>query len=419
VSTTVKPEPPRSVGLRLAEALKVPAEVVTSRTGRIMATAHLADSIGSGLFLTISTLFFTRTVGLSTTEVGAGLSIAGIVGVLCPIPLARWADRRDQRRVVGLFNVIQAASFAGLAWARSFPVFLIAVCVVAGAERATRPVLAALVGNISGGAKYQITAFVRMAGNAGFGIGALIAVAVVQIGTASAFIAVLYVNAVSFLAVAVLVQRLDRAPPASPSGRRMLGSWNYISLGGVSGLLGVHSSLLAIGLPLWILYRTSVSHVAIALVLITDTLLVTLLQARAGAKVDTIPGAVHTMALAATAIAASCLVIMTSGWLRPLPGLLVIVAGAVLLAFGEMFQQAGAWGLGYLLAPSNTQAQHLAAFSLGYNVQEVVGPYLVTALCVTVGTGGWIALAVMAVALGGLVPALTRQAQAAAPRPGG
>jgi hypothetical protein len=53
MSASVKSEPPRSAALsaalRAAEALKVPAEVVTSRTGRIMATAHLADSIGAGL----------------------------------------------------------------------------------------------------------------------------------------------------------------------------------------------------------------------------------------------------------------------------------------------------------------------------------------------------------------------------------
>jgi len=55
---------------------------------RDLAMAQLANSVGDGAFVVTSALFFTRVVGLSTAEVGLGLTIAWLVGFLTGV---RWA----------------------------------------------------------------------------------------------------------------------------------------------------------------------------------------------------------------------------------------------------------------------------------------------------------------------------------------
>ena len=57
---------------------------------RVLALATLVNTMGNGLFLTGSVLFFTRVIGLSPAQVGLGLSAAGICGMVAGIPLGRW-----------------------------------------------------------------------------------------------------------------------------------------------------------------------------------------------------------------------------------------------------------------------------------------------------------------------------------------
>src|SRR4051794_20791047 len=72
----------------------------TGRAARVLAFASLVDATGTGLFLTGSALFFTRAVGLSTAQVGLGLSIAGVAGFACTLPLGALADRVGRRRTL-------------------------------------------------------------------------------------------------------------------------------------------------------------------------------------------------------------------------------------------------------------------------------------------------------------------------------
>jgi len=44
-------------------------------------------NIGTGMFFTVSVLYFTEGLGLSVTEVGLWLAVAGLIG-LCPV--FRW-----------------------------------------------------------------------------------------------------------------------------------------------------------------------------------------------------------------------------------------------------------------------------------------------------------------------------------------
>ena len=59
--------------------------------------ATMAMSLSTGLFYAVSALYFTRTLGLSATTVGLGLTVAGAVGVVASYA-GGWASDRVRRR---------------------------------------------------------------------------------------------------------------------------------------------------------------------------------------------------------------------------------------------------------------------------------------------------------------------------------
>src|SRR5215208_1828015 len=87
---------------------------------RNLAFAQLANSVGDGAFIVTSALFFTRVVGLSTAEVGLGLTIAWLVGFLTGVPLGNLADRKGPRGVAILLALSTSASVASFVFVRSF-----------------------------------------------------------------------------------------------------------------------------------------------------------------------------------------------------------------------------------------------------------------------------------------------------------
>lgn len=53
---------------------------------RFLTIASFVTTVGSGLYLAGSMLFFTRVVGLSVAGVSSGLAIATVVGILSGLP---------------------------------------------------------------------------------------------------------------------------------------------------------------------------------------------------------------------------------------------------------------------------------------------------------------------------------------------
>jgi len=76
---------------------------------RLLVVVGLVDSTGTGLFIAGSAVFFTRGAGLSITEVGIGLTIAGLAGLLALTPLGMLADRIGPRPAAVLLHFWRAA----------------------------------------------------------------------------------------------------------------------------------------------------------------------------------------------------------------------------------------------------------------------------------------------------------------------
>jgi MFS family permease len=91
---------------------------------RPIACGRLLTSVGDGAWYTSWAIFLTRSVGLSPAEVGIGMTLAGVVGLLLATPLGHLADRAGAREVrIGMLLLQGIATLAYL-WVHSFALFL-------------------------------------------------------------------------------------------------------------------------------------------------------------------------------------------------------------------------------------------------------------------------------------------------------
>src|SRR5919107_605853 len=170
---------------------------------RDLAFAQLANSVGDGAFIVTSALFFTRVVGLSTTQVGLGLTIAWLIGFLTGVPLGHLADRRGPRGVAMLLAVSTAASVGAFLFVRSFPLFLLAAIAYATSQTGlTAARQALLAGLVQPAERTRIRALLQATINAGLAVGAALGGVALRFDTAPAYLTVFAIDAASFLVAA-------------------------------------------------------------------------------------------------------------------------------------------------------------------------------------------------------------------------
>jgi MFS family permease len=85
---------------------------------------------------------------------------------------------------------------------------------------------------------------------------------------------------------------------------------------------------------------------------------------------------------------------------------------------GEMIGSGGQWGLQMGLAPHERQGQYQGFAGLGFSVVAVVGPPVVTLLCVDLGETGWLLLAGLMLAVATVSVPVSRWALASRVRYG-
>jgi len=400
-----------------------------SYAGRVLVLVALVDSVGTGLYLASSVLFLTRAVGLTGAEVGAGVAAGAVVGFLASVPAGMLADRRGAKNVLMALQAWRGLCFMALAFVGSFWQFLVVSILLGLADRGVGPVTQAVVGAaVEGRSRVQVLALMRSVRNAGFGLGAALSTALIAVDTPTLYRGMILADAASFfVAVAVLAKvpvpgRPEVRAKALFGGARVFADRPYLVLSGLNGVLTLHMTLLAVGLPLWTAEHTSAPVWVVGVMVVANTCLSVLLQVWAAKGCEDPRVAVRRGVWAGVALAC-CVVLLPFAPGRPAvlaAGLMLLAA--VLLTLGELWQSASAWGLSIDLAPEAYRGEYLSAFSLGRSLQEAIGPVVVTALVIPYPSLGWPLLAVTFVVVGlAIAPAaealIRRAPVAAAPGP--
>src|SRR5262249_60164338 len=74
--------------------------------------AMVTDSVGTGMFLPFTVLYFIHVAGLTAAAAGVALTVAGFVVLPAPLAVAPGIDRLPARIVVAAGNPISCAAFA-------------------------------------------------------------------------------------------------------------------------------------------------------------------------------------------------------------------------------------------------------------------------------------------------------------------
>ncbi|MER7620456.1 MFS transporter [Streptomyces sp. NPDC126503] len=372
----------------------------TARAPRALLTAQLANSVGDGAFYVSSALYFTRVVGLSAPQIGAGLAVAWAVGSVAGVPLGHLADRRGPRGTAVLLALTTAAAVAAFLLLGSFVPFLLAATLYATAQSGLAAARQALLaGLVEPAARTAVLARLQAALNAGLAVGAALGGLALHAGTATAYRAVFALDAAGFLLCALVLSRLPEVPPApvpADGAPRLavLRDRPYALLTLLNALMLLRLPLLSLALPLWITERTAAPGWTVSALFVLNTGAVTFLQVRAARSVTGLATATRAVRGAGAVMLASCAVFALSA----LPGLgagtalAVLVLGALLQVLAEMRHSAGSWQLGFSLAPAARIGQYQGFYGTGVPVARTLGPLLVTTLLIGWGTPGWLLL---------------------------
>lgn len=371
---------------------------------RRLVVQSILSAFATGSFLTGTAVFFTRIVGLSASQVGLGLSISGIVVLLCSVPLGRLTDRLGAQRTWVIGSILEAGLYFLWPWLEGFWLFVLMLGVLAATETAARAGRGAYTIEVfPRKTRVRSMAYMRSARNIGYTLGAAGGGFALAIGTDEAIMAVPLVTGALLAINAVMVARLpdvSRSKPveavalASPAGLRNVG---FVVLSVCNGILGSNQVLLNIVVPLWLVERTDAPPVLLAWLFGTNTVLAVLLQVPAARGADTVAGSLRSARLAALAFVASCAILAvthdTVGWVS----IVLIWVGHVTITGAELWSSAAHWGWLAELSDPRRLGEYQGVWNLGYQVESIIGPGLFTYLAMHWGTPGWALIAAIAV----------------------
>jgi MFS family permease len=376
------------------------------RGRRPLLVAILVDSLGSGLFLPFSIVFFLRTTSMGLPAIGTALSLAELV-TMPGLPIyGQLLDRLGPRALVTIGNLVSAVGFVGFLWVHSPLDLVLAAALVDCGSGLFWTANPALIGAAADSGERPLWfGLTRVLRNGGIGIGALAAGALVAADGSQGLRLVVVANAGSFIAAATLVswwpwsQPSSARPPARLSaGAGRAGYLTVLGDGRFRRLVAANVIFVLCGDALTLLLAVYLSRdlhapLAIAGGLFTvNTALVVLLQTTTTRVCEGVAKpAVLRWAAAIWAVS----FLLLGGMMavpRPLivPGLLVAIA---VFTLAEMLESPAMSDLVVSCAAGPSMGRYLAVHQVSWAVGAATAPVLFTWLLNRGPLWPWLALA--------------------------
>ncbi|GAA2457451.1 MFS transporter [Streptomyces pulveraceus] len=388
------------------------------RNARIMLLALAVDRTGSGLWAASSVLYLTFVTRLSAQQIGVLLGVAGVAGIAGSPLAGRLAGRFPVRPLLIGCHLLRLVTLGLVLVCTGFDALLPVVAVTYLGDRAAKTLEMLFATRTAGERRAAYQALSRSAANAGYGVGAGIAAIGLAVGTTGAYRVLILGNALSFVVAAVLVWRTTepaegvveaaRAAGAVPGGQvvdgqvadgpesgRPAGPWRdrgYLRFVLLDIPMNLDDSVLAVGLPLWLVNRTSAPHALVPAFLVINTVLVVVLQLGVSRRAEGPRRATRAVLLYGVLMFVCCgfLAVATRGgaWAAGA----VLLAAALLVTLAELMRSVSSWELAVLLAPQDARAAYLGVAGMAQSIQKSAGPPLLTGVVMAAGPVGWLAL---------------------------
>ncbi|MFF9110594.1 MFS transporter [Streptomyces sp. NPDC014805] len=137
----------------------------------------LVDRIGSGLWASVSVLYFTYVTHLSVAQIGTLAAAAGAVGIAGSPLGGRLADRFPVTRILVTVQLLRAAASLALLTTDRFALLLLFSAVGSLGDRASSVLTKLYATRIAGPDRVRYQALHRTLANAGWALGGLAAAA--------------------------------------------------------------------------------------------------------------------------------------------------------------------------------------------------------------------------------------------------
>ena len=361
-------------------------------------------NIGTGMFMTSSVLYFTEGLGLSVTEVGLWLAVAGLIGLFAGVPMGHLADRRGPRGVAALSLVVLAATMVAYVFVTAIWMFVVVTVVEMLATAASRASRGGLIRRVGGEGAAAYRSQLRAIENAGVGIGAALGGLALTLHTLAAYQVLFIANAVTFLIGAWVCARLPHFPPLpAPPGTRpgvALRDKPFIAYTILNGVMSLQYAVITFALPLWIAMETNAPRWMVGAVLIVNTVGVVALQVWVGRKVKTVRQGAAAMRVAGLVFLVASGGVAVSSGLPAWASAAVLLAAVAVHSVGEMCHAAAVFALSFELAPAHAQSEYVGLQDMGLGAAFAVAPAVLGALCLGIGQVGWLLLGGMLTAAG-------------------
>ncbi|MFG2112578.1 MFS transporter [Streptomyces sp. NPDC048718] len=387
---------------------------------RALIVASFINRVGNGLFNTASILYFTLVVHLPATQVGLGLTIAGLLGLAAGIPAGNLADRYGPRTIWLAAFAIQAVAMTAFVFIDSWLVFTLVATVDRLAASAGGAAGGAVIAQASGERPAAFRAKLRTYVNLGVVLGTLGAAVAIQLDTRPAYTALILANAASF-AFAGLVAFLgvpNYRPLPKPKGHRqwsVLADRPYVSFVALYSAMGLQYQTVSLLLPIWLTSHTDAPRWTVAAVYAVNNGVCLLLQSKLGSKVETPRQGGRAFRLAGILFLVSCPLMALSADVPSWVALVLALLAVVIHSIGEVYESSGGWTLAFSLAPDHAQGQYQGFFGTGFNAGQALAPAFLTGVVLALGHPGWILLAVLFAGVGAAGPPVAAWAERTRP----
>jgi hypothetical protein len=374
---------------------------------RLLVAGGFVASLGYGLYTTGSLLFYTRVVGLSAQEVGLGLSVAGAAAIVSAPFVGQWADRLTARRACILIGIAQALLLASAVLVTSFGWFVLVISLLGVAENGGAVARQALVADVASPTeRVRLAALLRSSFTLGLTVGLAVAGAGIAFDSAAVYTTIILVNgATALVAVGLTVFVSSEGKVATPApAAAVLGALRdvpYVAVAMLSGLIGIVDTIIAVGVPLWIIDRTEVPRPFASWILILNAALVVVMQVPLARWIRDAKTARRALVCAALAGAAGLGPLALTRSTPTGLALSALALSVALLTGASLLGAGSSWALRYGLAPEGSQGLYGGVFSTAVSVKALVGPAIVT-FAVTHNLSGGLLLVVGYLGLAGL-----------------
>ncbi|MGW1022870.1 MFS transporter [Streptomyces sp. NPDC002577] len=388
------------------------AALPSGRGAPVFAAATFANAVGMGVYYPFSLLYFQSVLGTSLTAIGSALTVAALLALPMVPATGVLVDRFGPGRVLFVSTAVRAAAFALYPLAGSLPVFValsLPVALAMRAEQAATPVLAAaLAGD---GPPGRWLALSRAMFNAGFGLGAVVAGAVIsadrdvleRAGAGNA----------ACIAVACLLYLLlpaGRRPPpkkAAPTSERPWRDGPF----GIVVAAGAGLWIIAVGmeaaLPVYLVRQSAAPAWTVSVLFALNTVLLALFHLPVSHRVEHVRPGVLAAVGAVLHIALPATLLLVPGLPTTLT-VIALVAAMTVYTLGELLSSQGVLLLLTALAPEGRRGAYLGFNQMFIGLANAITPLLVTAALDRSASALWWLLTGCATAIAALLTAAGR-----------